>query len=138
MQDGCPNTKDLSSWLDGELPPGRADFMHHHVSLCSVCRDEADSLRALSEMFSTLRADSSIEGAENTPNSPRRILMAAALLFLGLSALLGLPVEVAEDELAFESYLEQSIDEDVLEVTSLPETSLSRDRVVGLLISSTY
>ena len=44
--------------------------------------------------------------------------------------------EALEQELRFESYLDRSLDEDVLEMTSLFEGEISRDQVVGLLISS--
>jgi hypothetical protein len=66
------------------------------------------------------------------------VLSVAALVLVGIGALIALARDLSRDELRFEAYLEQSLDQDVFEMTSLAEDDFSRDRVVGLLISSTY
>jgi anti-sigma factor RsiW len=37
--------EDLTAWIDGELSAGRADVVRQHVTECTTCRDEAESLR---------------------------------------------------------------------------------------------
>ncbi len=37
---------DLTAWLDGELPAGRAQRVARHVDSCAVCAAEAGTLRA--------------------------------------------------------------------------------------------
>ena len=48
------------------------------------------------------------------------------------------PVINAKQQQRIEGYLDRALDRDVLEVTSMVEEDLSRDQVVGMLISSTH
>ena len=60
----------------------------------------------------------------------------AALEVVGVGTVIALAADLSRDELGFERYLDRALDQDVYEVTSLVEDDLSRDKVVGLLISS--
>ena len=147
----CPHTKQVSARLDGELSPEETRLLEEHISTCPVCQEERASLERLSELFTTLRevtpAVRPFAGGVTGPYADtlaapcyrfRRVLSIAALVLIGIGALISLAPELSRDELHFESYLERSLDQDVFEMTSLVEDDLSRDRVVGLLISSTY
>ncbi len=147
----CPHTEKVSAWLDGELLPEEASPLEEHIRVCLVCQEERASLERLSELFTVLREVSfSARPFDNwatgtyadalvaTVYSFRRVLSIAALVLVGAGALIALAPDLSRDELRFEAYLEQSLDHDVFEMTSLVEDDFSRDRVVGLLISSTY
>ena len=147
----CPHTEKVSAWLDGALLPEEASPLEEHVRACSVCQEERASLERLSELFTVLKEVSPAvrpfdgwatgtyaDALVATVYSFRRVLSIAALVLVGIGALIALAPDLSRDELRFEAYLEQSLDQDVFEMTSLAEDDFSRDRVVGLLISSTY
>lgn len=151
MTPSCPHTEQVSAWLDDELPPEEACLLEEHIRTCPVCQEERAALERLSELFTSLRgmspavrpfdglttgtyADSWVDPFY----SFKRVLSIAALVLVGIGALISLAPDLSRDELRFEAYLEQSLDQDVFEVTSMAEDDFSRDRIVGLLISSTY
>ena len=150
MNLSCPHTEKVSAWLDGELLPEEASPLEEHIRACSVCQEERASLERLSELFTVLREVSPTvrpfvrvtgtyaDALVATVYSFKRVLSIAALVLVGIGALIALAPDLSRDELRFEAYLEQSLDQDVFEMTSLAEDDFSRDRVVGLLISSTY
>ncbi len=149
MKAHCPYTELVSVWLDGELGSEDARALVEHLPTCPICRKERASLEQLSEMFDVFR-----ESAATIPtplaSGPRqaypradsislfrRALAVAALVVIGFGALFSLAQSLSRDELQFERYLERSLDQDVLEV-AVAEDDLSRDKVVSLLISSSY
>jgi anti-sigma factor RsiW len=136
----CPRTEDISAWLDGELPNEEARFLEEHISFCDVCQAERESLQTLSGLFESMKSSRPSDPVPmpRRPHQRMRILAAAALVPIGVGALLGLAVELTDDELRFEAYLDRSVDRDVYEVSSLIEGDISRDKVVGLLISSAH
>jgi hypothetical protein len=146
MKHICEHTEHVSAWIDGELPSVEARRLQDHFLVCQVCREERDALEDLSGMFSVLRDRVPRYEREhagiftNTLSSGvfRRVMSAAALVVIGLGALSSLAPDLTEQELRFERYLERSLDEDVLEMTSIVEGNISRDQVVGMLISSSH
>ena len=133
----CPSPEDLSALVDGELAPLEAARIISHARTCSSCREELEELKSLSRLFDTARDGSPGRSSAGTAYHVRRIA-AAAVFLLGVGLLVTQSGLFAENELRFEAYLERSIDRDVLEVSELREEDLSRDRVVGLLISSVH
>ena len=139
----CSHVKEVSAWLDDELSPEAARWLELHLQTCVHCQEERASLERLSGLFESLRVSGSqrpfrLDAYPRPRPRARRIWGMVALLTLGVAALLGLAVDLQNDELQFEAYLDRSIDRDVYEVSSLVEDDLSRDMVVGLLISSTH
>jgi anti-sigma factor RsiW len=145
MNHTCKHTELVSSLIDGELSPDEAAEFEDHLLVCHVCREERDALKELSSMFSVFRdavppigrADVRAFPSVSTPAiGIRKAMSVAAMVMIGLGALISLAPDLSEQELRFESYLDRSLDEEVLEMTSLFEGEISRDQVVGLLISS--
>lgn len=50
---GCVSGKDLSAFIDSELPPNRMEAVAAHVRTCRVCADYVESLR---EQVATLKS----------------------------------------------------------------------------------
>lgn len=136
MTDPCPDPSDLSAWIDGELPELQARRLDAHLDTCQACREELAGLQALSATFDALRRPAS-DPQVATPLF-RRVLAVAALLLIGLGTLVTMATDLSREELRFEAYLDRSLDRDVLDVSSLREDELSRDVVVGMLISSSH
>lgn len=101
-------------------------------------------MQQLSSMFSAFRDGMGLQ--EPVTGEPavllrhgfRRMLSLAALVVIGLGVMFSLKSDLHDDELRFESYLERSLDQDVLEMAALGDGDFSRDQVVGLLVSSTH
>lgn len=135
----CPHIQDVSALIDDELSPEEAAQVRSHLEVCSECRSELASLRQLSGLFAQFReAEEETTFVDRRETGWSRFLAAAAVVMIAVGGIVGLATELREDELRFETYLERSVDADVYEVSSLREDDLSRDRIVGLLISSAH
>lgn len=143
----CKNAELVSSWIDNELSPDEAAEFEDHLLACEVCREERDALRVLSGVFSVFRDAIpptgwvDVRAFSSVPRAAigiRKALSVAAMVLVGLAALISLAPDLFEQGLRFEMYLDRSLDEDVLKMTSLVEDEISRDQVVGLLISSSH
>jgi len=49
----CKEIRKTGMYHDGELPPSEAQELAEHIQRCSLCRQELDSLRAVSEWLSS-------------------------------------------------------------------------------------
>ena len=140
----CPHTPLISAWLDGELSQTRSEALERHVRDCPMCQEERDSFEQISAMFEPIRRMAVPEKSEEELPVPklapwiRPTLSVAALVLVWVGALLGLSSRLSEEGLQFEGYLEAALDSDVYEVTRMVEKDLSRDQVVGMLISSSH
>jgi len=140
----CPHTPRISAWLDGELARTRSEALERHVPDCPMCQEERDSFKQISAMFDPIRRMAVPENSEEELLVPklspwiRPTLSVAALVLLWVGALLGLSSRLSEEGLQFEGYLEAALDSDVYEVTRMVEKDLSRDQVVGMVISNSH
>jgi anti-sigma factor RsiW len=145
MKSSCQHTEDVSAWLDGELSPEETETLELHLAVCAICQEEQETIEELSEMFAVFREPASPRDSVWTPEADglakvgfQKMLSLAALVVIGLGAIFSLTSNLQDEELRFERYLERSLDQDVLEMTALGDDDISRDRVVGLLISSSH
>ena len=49
----CRNTRRISAWHDGELPPAEAQELAQHMAECPACRHELERLQGLSKWLSS-------------------------------------------------------------------------------------
>lgn len=49
----CGNSRRISAWHDGELPPAEAQELAQHMAECPVCRHELERLKGLSSWLSS-------------------------------------------------------------------------------------
>ena len=60
--------------VDGELPPGRkTTLIEAHLSGCSYCRGQADSVRRLKQHIARVGSDCDAETVERLRNLARRL-----------------------------------------------------------------
>ena len=145
MKSSCQHTEQVSAWLDGELSQEEAGTLELHLAMCSICQEEQETVEQLCEMFSVFREPLGPKDAvwtqqaeELTKVGFQKMLSLAALVVIGLAAIVILTSNLQDEELRFERYLERSLDQDVFEMTVLGDDDISCDRVVGMLISSSY
>jgi len=70
----CENVRDhIVAFLDGEVPPDVHAEVSEHLAVCPQCREEADSLRAASQLVRSLAP---IQPSETWDLSLQRKLMA--------------------------------------------------------------
>ena len=145
MKSSCQHTEQVSAWLDGELSPEEAETLELHLAVCPICQEEQETIEQMSEMFTVFREGLGPRDSvwtEETEGLTRvgfqKMFSLAALVLIGLGAIFSLTSNLQDEELRFERYLERSLDQDVLEMTALGDGDISRDRVVGMLISSSH
>ena len=116
-----------------------------HLAVCPICQEEQETIEQMSEMFTVFRERLGPRDSvwtEETEGLTRvgfqKMFSLAALVLIGLGAIFSLTSNLQDEELRFERYLERSLDQDVLEMTALGDGDISRDRVVGMLISSSH
>ena len=149
------NSKALSEYLDGALSGRRAKALERHLARCSRCAEE---IRAFTRVRDLLREwdppppesrfverlDARLDGSERWPVlswqrwAVRRLVPAAALVALsvGAAAYLSTRVIPGSEPLTVDAFLARSLDQDVLEIATLNESDLSRDRVLQLVLAT--
>ena len=148
------NSKALSQDLDDALSGQRKKALEHHLARCSRCATE---LRAFTRVRDHLRGwdppppesrfverlEARLDGSERWPVlswqrwAVRRLVPAAALVALsvGAAAYLSTRVTPGAEPLTVDAFLSRSLDQEVLEIATLNESDLSRDRVLHLVLS---
>jgi anti-sigma factor RsiW len=149
MRHRC-NPKVLSAYLDRELPAPEREALARHLEVCGHCREELAALQRVQGLFEgwapppprpffEARLNRQLNGA-----AQRRAwrkwarLVPATLAVVSIGALLFLADQLAvgPEPMTVESYLNRSLDREVLEIATLTESGLSKDRVLDLVIAS--
>ncbi len=156
MRDLC-RSEALSAYLDGVLAPGETEALEDHLKVCDRCREELEAFRQVRGLFQEwepavpraffverlnrqlhVEAGSRLEilltswrgwAAERLVPAAMVAISVGAVLFLVHRLTLG-PEPVTVD-----GFLNRSLDQEVLEFTTLAESDLSKDRVLDIVLA---
>ena len=154
--ESCIREIDVSAYLDGELSPDDARELEAHMVTCARCHSTLRDFEALRSVFAVRRAAAVRPGLVDrtmlrvlegrgvwlAPLQQVERYLVAAILVLAVGTAYMMSARMASldrarfDRASMDSYLYRSVDRETLEVATLSEADLNRDRVAGLLLSS--
>jgi len=143
----------LSAYVDGVLSSSDQTALEDHLQICTVCRGELLKLEKMRGVFAgwepvspkpffverlrqKLESDSDLESTfDFWQDWIGKRFATAALVLISTAALFFLSqhLGVRYEPMTVDGYLNDSLDEEILAVSTLPEASFSKDQVLSII-----
>jgi anti-sigma factor RsiW len=146
----CLDQVQVSAYVDGELSGDDAVRLEGHLEGCPVCREALKDFQRIRRAFASLERPPAPEAFVTgtmariaacpvwfAPLQRVERYLIAAILVLAVGAAYVVTRRLPPSEVAtVETFLDRSLDAEILEVTSIPEGHLNNDRMLGLVLTS--